>query len=183
MDFCWFVIKWHLLIFHFVALSRRIIKFRMQYERDGKSLYQYLWAKICLGDNKRQWHWTVETGTVTAMTRWCGRVLLLTTWAWAQHLNYAPQRQEFQRAPGTRQQTAKCSDTPDTWTGIILTTIAIKWELNHGVNPRHSSPGQCWISSLNHLKIFWWESIHQNDTIQSSLVVQPIQFRDFSGSV
>ena len=30
---------------------------------------------------------------------------------------------------------------------------------------------------------FLMRSIHQNDTIQSSLVVQPIQFRDFSGSV
>ena len=110
------------------------------------------------------------------------RVLLLTTSARATTSQLRPAEirisRERPRAADSRQ-----SSAPDTWTGIILTTIAIKCGLNHGVNPRHFSPGQCWVSSLNHLNLFWWESIHQNDTIQSSLVVQPIQFRDFSGSV
>ena len=42
-----------------------------------------------------------------------GRVLLLTTWATTSQLRPAETRIP-ERAPGTRQQTAKCSNTPDT---------------------------------------------------------------------
>lgn len=111
LDICWFVIKWHLLIFHFVALSRRIIKFRMQLKRDEK-------ASILLETDNRIETMRLAcglwvTGTVMAMTRWCPLPGVVTNNLCPGHnISITPRwDKNFQReAPGSRQQTVKCSE-------------------------------------------------------------------------
>ena len=109
MDICWFVIKWHFLIFHFVALCRRIIKFRMQFNRDEKA------NTNLLAIDSRQWHWPVDSGWQGQLWRWHDDVhpgVVTNNLCPGHNISITPRwDKNFQReAPGSRQQTVKCSE-------------------------------------------------------------------------